>query len=106
MLAAWRDGSEWWIGGSVTLIGARTTVRHNCTDEDRATCGWLGVYSFVSSTIQLVSLLTDDIVSIWTTVGVAIGVRNQMAVIIKNHLHQYKNEGEVGRRKDGVYMLF
>ena len=63
MLAAWRDGSEWWIDGSVTLIGAKTTVRHNCTDEDRATCGWLGVYSFVSSTIHLVSLLTDDIVS-------------------------------------------
>ena len=44
--------------------------------------------------------------------GVAIGVR-KMAVImyycrcriknqIKNHLHQYKKEGEVGRRKDEI----
>jgi hypothetical protein len=45
-------------GASITLIGAKTTVHHNCTN------GWSGGYGLVvygtSSTIQLVSPLTKE----------------------------------------------
>ena len=48
-------------GASITLIGAKTTVHHNCTK------GWRGVYGLfvygTSSTIQLVSPLTKEQVS-------------------------------------------
>jgi hypothetical protein len=49
-------------GASITLIGSNTKVHHNCTDRDRYDCGLL-VYGS-SSTIQLVSPLTKEQVSI------------------------------------------
>ncbi len=49
-------------GGSITLIGAKTTVHHNCTDGSDH-YGLLVGYSF-SSTIQLVSPLTKEKVAI------------------------------------------
>jgi hypothetical protein len=49
-------------GASITLIGAKTTVHHNCTAGDSDDYG-LGVYSSSSSTIQLVSPLTKEQVS-------------------------------------------
>jgi len=51
-------------GGSIRLIGAKTTVHHNCTG--RYTRGEYGllVYGSSSSTIQLVSPLTKEQVSI------------------------------------------
>jgi len=48
-------------GTSITLIGAKTTVHHNCTTGYHHACG-LGVDG-PSSTIQLVSPLTKEIVS-------------------------------------------
>ncbi len=49
-------------GASITLIGAKTTVHHNCTDEESWNYG-LKVYGS-SSTIQLVSPLTKEQVSL------------------------------------------
>ena len=48
-------------GASVTLIGAKTTVHHNCTTGASGAYG-LGVY-YPSSTIQLISPLTKETVS-------------------------------------------
>jgi hypothetical protein len=50
------------MGGSITLIGAKTTVHHNCTREDSYDYG-LTVDDY-SSTIQLVSPLTKEQVSL------------------------------------------
>ena len=50
------------MGASITLIGAKTTVHHNCTKGDSGSYG-LEVYDS-SSTIQLVSPLTKEQVSI------------------------------------------
>jgi hypothetical protein len=50
-------------GGSITLIGAKTTVHHNCTKGDSIRYG-LKVYGSSSSTIQLVSPLTKEQVSL------------------------------------------
>jgi hypothetical protein len=50
------------MGASITLIGDKTTVHHNCTDGDSDKYG-LKVYGF-SSTIQLVYPLTKEQVSI------------------------------------------
>jgi len=50
-------------GGSITLIGAKTTVHHNCTRK-RAIDFGLAVYESSSSTIQLVSPLTKKQVAI------------------------------------------
>jgi len=49
-------------GASITLIGPKTTVHHNCTKGDSGDYGLL-VYNS-SSTIQLVSPLTKDHVSL------------------------------------------
>jgi len=49
-------------GASITLIGAKTTVHHNCTDGDSDDYG-LAVSFSSSSTIQLVSPLTKEQVS-------------------------------------------
>ena len=46
------------LGGSITLIGAKTTVHHNCTDEDSD----YGLFVWgSSSTIQVVSPLTMEV---------------------------------------------
>ena len=50
-------------GAFITLIGAKTTVHHNCTDGISGTYGLL-VYRSSSSTIQLVFPLTKEQVSI------------------------------------------
>jgi len=50
-------------GASVTLIGAKTTVHHNCTTGKSDEYG-LKVYNSSSSTIQLVSPLTKEQVSL------------------------------------------
>jgi hypothetical protein len=50
-------------GASITLIGAKTTVHHNCTSEKSWNYGLL-VYGSSSSTIQLVSPLTKEQVSL------------------------------------------
>jgi len=50
-------------GASITLIGAKTTVHHNCTEGKSASYG-LAVYNSSSSTIQLVSPLTKEQVSL------------------------------------------
>jgi len=49
-------------GASITLIGAKTTVHHNCTPEDSNQYG-LAVFGASSATIQLVSPLTKEQVS-------------------------------------------
>jgi hypothetical protein len=48
---------------SITLIGAKTTVHHNCTKGDSDNSG-LQVYGSSSSTIQLVSPLTKEQVAL------------------------------------------
>jgi hypothetical protein len=50
-------------GASITLIGAKTTVHDNCTDGDDYDYG-LEVGGSSSSTIQLISPLTKETVSI------------------------------------------
>ena len=50
-------------GAFITLIGAKTTVHHNCTDGDSDFYG-LKVFGSPDSTIQLISPLTKSIVSI------------------------------------------
>ena len=50
-------------GASITLIGAKTTVHHNCTTGDNVHYG-LKVYGSSSSTIRLVSPLTKEEVSV------------------------------------------
>ena len=50
-------------GASITLIGAKTTVHHNCTTGDSDVYG-LKVFGSPDSTIQLISPLTKSIVSI------------------------------------------
>ncbi len=49
-------------GASITLIGAKTTVHHNCTNNDSGDYGLLVFGS--SSTIQLLFPLTKEQVSI------------------------------------------
>ena len=51
------------VGASITLIGAKTTVHHTCTDGDSDEYGLIVAHSS-SSTIQLVSPLTKEHVSI------------------------------------------
>ena len=51
------------IGASITLIGAKTMVHHNCTAGNSTNYG-LEVHGSSSSTIQLVSPLTKEQVSI------------------------------------------
>ena len=48
---------------SITLIGAKTTVHHNCTNGLGVTYG-LQAYGSSSSTIQLVSPLTKEQISL------------------------------------------
>ena len=50
-------------GASITLIGTKTTVHHNCTDGESDEYG-LQVYGSSSSTIQLVFPLTKEQVSL------------------------------------------
>jgi hypothetical protein len=50
-------------GASITLIGAKTTVHHNCTTGRNMDHG-LDVWGSSSSTIQLVSPLTKEKVAI------------------------------------------
>ena len=50
-------------GASITLIGPKTTVHDNCT-KGRSVYYGLEVYGSSSSTIQLVSPLTKETVSI------------------------------------------
>ena len=50
-------------GGSITLIGAKTTVHHNCTNGESDTYG-LEVSFSASSTVQLVSPLTKETVAV------------------------------------------
>jgi hypothetical protein len=81
-----RSGVFAYKGASITLIGAKTTVHHNCTN------GWshdYGLYVFGSchSTIQLVSPLTKEQVAIdnggggnWGTAG-DLGDINQIKTI-------------------------
>ena len=52
-----------YYGASITLIGAKTTVHHNCTNGNIDEHG-LKVYDSVSSTIQLISPLTKEQVSL------------------------------------------
>jgi hypothetical protein len=56
------------LGASMTLIGAKTTVHHNCTDGDSDEYGLkvdgLDGWGSSSSTIQLVSPLAKEQVSI------------------------------------------
>jgi hypothetical protein len=51
------------FGGSITLIGDKTMVHHNCTDGDSWNYG-LQVYGGYSPTIQLVAPLTKEQVAI------------------------------------------
>ena len=50
-------------GASITLIGATTTVHHNCTSGNSCACG-LNVSFSASSTVQLVSPLTKETVAV------------------------------------------
>jgi len=62
------------FGASITLIGAKTTVHHNCTTGGSDKFG-LGVYGSSSSTIQLVSPLTKEQVSLDNSGGGNWGAR-------------------------------
>jgi hypothetical protein len=62
-------------GASITLIGAKTTVHHNCTKGKSSEHG-LRVYGSSSSTIQLVSPLTKEQVSTDNGGGGNWGARN------------------------------
>jgi hypothetical protein len=53
------SGVAAFTGASITLIGAKTTVHHNCTNGNSDAYG-LAVYNSSSSTIQLVSPLTKE----------------------------------------------
>jgi hypothetical protein len=50
-------------GASITLVGAKTTVHHNCTKGKSGTYG-LGVYNSPFSSIQLVAPLAKEQVAI------------------------------------------
>ena len=50
-------------GASITLIGAETTVHHNCTEGESNEYG-LTVHGSLSSTVQLISPLTKEQVAI------------------------------------------
>ena len=58
-----RSGVIAYNGASVTLLGAKTRVHHNCTKGGSKSYG-LKVYGSSSSTIQLVSPLTKEQVSV------------------------------------------
>jgi hypothetical protein len=58
-----RSGVSAASGASITLIGAKTTVHHNCTTGDSLEYG-LKVFASTSSTIQLVSPLTKEQVAV------------------------------------------
>jgi hypothetical protein len=73
-------------GASITLIGAKTTVHHNCTKGGSDEYG-LAVWNSSFSTIQLVSPLTKEQVAIdnggggnWGTAG-DLGDINQIKTI-------------------------
>jgi len=57
-----QSGVAAYYGASITLIGAKTTVHHNCTKEKSWNYG-LQVWGSSSSTIQLVSPLSKEKVS-------------------------------------------
>jgi hypothetical protein len=57
------SGVSAYNGASITLIGAKTTVHHNSTIGVSGTYG-LGVYNSPFSTIQLVSPLTKEQISL------------------------------------------
>ena len=57
------SGVSAFSGASITLIGAKTTVHHNCTKDQSGHYG-LVVHGSSSSTIQLVSPLTKEQVSL------------------------------------------
>ena len=69
-------------GASITLIGAKTTVHHNSTRGYSNQYG-LTVYGSSSATIQLVSPLTKEQVSL-DNGGGAIGGRNGVVTSIKS----------------------
>jgi len=58
-----RSGVIAFNGASITLIGAKTTVHHNCTKGESDEYGLL-VFGSSSSTIQLVSPLSKEQVSL------------------------------------------
>ena len=71
---------------SITLIGAKTTVHHNCTDGDSDQYG-LAVYNSSSSTIQLVSPLTKEHVAIDNGGG------GNWGAVLNGDIHQIKTIG-------------
>jgi hypothetical protein len=77
-------------GASITLIGAKTAVHHNCTKGESNAYG-LDVYGSPCSTIQLVSPLAKEIVSTdnsgggnWGAAGVGADITqiNTIAAVI------------------------
>ena len=90
-----------WVG-SITLIGAKMTVHHNCTDGRSHDYG-LYVYGSSSSTIQLVSPLSKEQVSTnnggggnW---GASVGdadinqIKNGRCATIKRRNEKQRNRG-------------
>jgi hypothetical protein len=93
------------MGASMTLVGAKTTVHHNCTSEGSGYRSYgLQVYG-PSSTIQLVSPLTKETVSIDNGGGGNCGVNFEAdigqiktVVVAMGCRHESKsNSGGLGR---------
>jgi len=80
-------------GASMTLIGAKTTVHHNCTKGASGMYG-LAVYNSPASTIQLISPLTKETVSVDNGGGGG----NWGAAWLGARLHQIKTIDAAGRR--------
>jgi hypothetical protein len=83
-------------GASITLIGAKTTVHHNCTRRERGEFGLLVSWTS-SSTILLVSPLTKE------QVAVDNGGGRNWGAIGGGDIHQIKtihtNDGNVKKKK-------
>jgi hypothetical protein len=82
------------MGGSITLIGAKTTVHHNCTHGNSGDYGM--VVHGSSSTIQLISPLTKETVSIDNAGG------GNWGAAMGAHMNQIKTIADTSSPASGV----
>jgi hypothetical protein len=92
-------------GAFITLIGAKTTVHHNCTDGDSDDYG-LNVFGSSSSTIQLVSPLTKEQASIDNGGGGNWGANHGADINQIKTIGDAKSNGSTCRRGGVVQHLF
>ena len=104
-----QSGMIAWNGGSITLIGTKTKVHHNCTDGDSDEYGLL-VNGFDHlqpnlSTIQLVSPLTKEQVSFANYGGGNWGAENSGDINKIKTIFERMPEAEVQLPVNGVRSL-